>query len=128
MNLITCGQVQVIVDAFYRKNGTGDYYYAFPRETVQAAIRMYGYKHEITLPEDLLDIYWLATGIAGGVILLILLGLFILWRQKVKRDYSQYDHNNLLYYTIVQNLILNGKLIPKLHILQEKQIPRNPKR
>ena len=76
----------MIVDAFYRKNGADDFDYAFPRETVQAAIRMYGYRHEITLPENLLDIYLVVgASVAVGIVLLILLGLFILWRKKVKR-------------------------------------------
>lgn len=45
---------------------------------------------QVTLPEDLLDVYWVTVGIAGGVVAAILLVLLIIWRYRVRREYVKY--------------------------------------
>lgn len=88
LDAITCGQVQVIVHAFYQK-GEDDVTYAFPNYKVKEAVRSYGYIHDIVLPEDLVDFYWVIGGVAFGVIILVGIGLILCWREKMRREYSK---------------------------------------
>ncbi|XP_046652355.1 uncharacterized protein LOC124343181 isoform X2 [Daphnia pulicaria] len=81
-----CGLTHVIVRAFYQKTGETDVTYAFPTEEVKKAVREYGYIHEVVLPEDLANLYWIFVGVVLILIILILLGLLIAWRQKMRRD------------------------------------------
>lgn len=81
-----CGLTHVIVRAFYQKTGETDVTYAFPTEEVKKAVKEYGYIHEVVLPEDLANLYWIFVGVVLILIILILLGLLIAWRQKMRRD------------------------------------------
>jgi hypothetical protein len=90
----TCGLTQSIVRAFYQETGQDNVYvYAFPTEEVKKAVREYGSIHDIVLPEDLVNLYWISVGVILILIILILLGLLIAWRQKMRRDASKYNHN-----------------------------------
>lgn len=79
----------MIVRAFYQRTDSDEVTYAFPRETVQAAVRMHGSLHQIYLPEDFLDLYWIAGGIAFAIIIFLVIGLLICWRLKLRNEYSK---------------------------------------
>ena len=84
----TCGQVQVIVRAFYN-NSDGNIDYAVPTETVKTAVREHGYDYKIVVPEDLVNLYWITLGVILFIILIIILGLLFCWKQKLRRDINK---------------------------------------
>lgn len=89
VDVTTCGHVQVAVRAFRNKTDEQEgavVELAFPEERVKEAVRQHGYISEIVLPEDLVDIYWISVGVAGGISVLIIVLLFIYWRRRVYVD------------------------------------------
>lgn len=86
VDISVCGLTHVIVRAFYQKTDENTISYAFPTDKTKAAVKEYGHIHQIVLPEDLLDMYWITVGSLVILIVVIILALLIFWRQKIRRE------------------------------------------
>jgi len=96
VNSKTCAQLTISVNAVKQlstNESISDFDYAFPSNVVKAAIREFNKEdsacYPITLPDDLLNIYYVAIGVGVGVVIVVLLICLLSWKHKLRVHYKE---------------------------------------